>query len=160
MTYRAPSWRTLAAVSAAAVFVSGLLAFSRPIEMMVDGEHVDTDVSPVAAVDHVFVPVRSMADALGAETLPGESDGRVEVVRGNQTLRLTVGDTHASINGMPLTLKYPPFRVRGRVMVELRAVATAFDVRASYDRRTARIDVLTPGIGQAAVPPRTTSPTQ
>ncbi len=74
-------------------------------------------------------------------------------------MRLKVGDTRATVNGMPLTLKHAPFRVRGRVMVELKAVASAFNVRATYDSRTARIDVLTAGIGQAAVP-KTTTPTQ
>ena len=51
-----------------------------------------------------------------------------------------MGDTRATVNGMPLTLKHAPFRVRGRVMVELKAVARAFNVRASYDPRTARIE--------------------
>ena len=47
-----------------------------------------------------------------------------------------------------MTMKNAPFRVRGRVMVGLKSVARAFNVRASYDPRTARIDVLTPGIGK------------
>ena len=68
----------------------------------------------------------------------------------------SVGDVHATLNGMPLTLKHAPFRVRGRVMVALNVVARAFNVRATYDPRTARIDVLTPGIGQA--PPAASTP--
>jgi hypothetical protein len=160
VTYRPPSAWTVVAVAVAALVGSALLAFSRPVEMMVDGERVESDVPPVTAVDKIFVPVRSIADALGAETLPTDADGRVDVVRGNQSLRLRVGDTHASVNGMPLTLKHPPFRVRGRVMVELKAVARAFNVRASYDPRTARIDVLTPGIGQTATELKTAAPTQ
>jgi hypothetical protein len=78
-------------------------------------------------------------------------DGQnIYVVRGTQSLRLRVGDAKASVNGMPLTLEHAPFRVRGRVMVGLRAIARAFDVHAAYDARTARVDVMTPGIGEAA----------
>ncbi|MBV8373359.1 MAG: copper amine oxidase N-terminal domain-containing protein [Candidatus Eremiobacteraeota bacterium] len=148
MTYRPLNAWTLVSVAAVALVGSALLAFSRPVEMMVNGQRVDSDVPPVTAVNRIFVPVRSIANALGAQTLPDNGDGRVDVVRGNQSLRLKVGDTHATVNGMPLTLKHPPFRVRGRVMVELKAVASAFNVRATYDPRTARIDVLTPGIAQ------------
>lgn len=121
--------------------------------MMVDGQRVETDVPPVttATSDKVFVPLRSLADALGAQTDLDEK-GHINVVRGGQSLRIRVGDKHATLNGMPLTLKHPPFRVRGRVMISLKTVAAAFGVRVSYDPRTQRIDVLTPGIGQAGAP--------
>ena len=151
MTYRAPSRRTLLVTGGVALVASALLAFSRPVVMMVDGERVESDVPPVTtASDRVFVPLRSIADALGAETIPDDKSGRIDVVRANQSLRLRVGDVHATLNGMPLTLRHPPFRVRGRVMVGLAALTRAFGVRASYDPRTARVDVFTPGIGRAA----------
>ncbi len=136
-----------------AVVASVLLAFSRPAVMMVDGQRVESDVPPVTTTsDKVFVPLRSIADALGAQTDLDAQSGRIDVVRGDRSLRVRVGDPHATLNGMPLTLKHPPFRVRGRVMISLKTVAAAFGVRASYDARTQRIDVLTPGIGQATTP--------
>jgi predicted RNA-binding protein len=148
-----PSWRTLSVTALAAIFASTLLALSRPATIVVDGERVESDVPPVTATsDKVFVPLRSVADALGAQTDIDGKTGRIDVVRGNESLRLRVGDPHATLNGMPLTLKHPAFRVRGRVMISLKTVAAAFGVRASYDPRTQRIDVLTPGIGQATTP--------
>lgn len=146
MIYHAPSSRTLVSIAVLALVVSVVLAFSRPVEMLVDGVRVESDVPPVTTVNNknVFVPVRTFAEALGAQTLSGD-DGRIDLVRGNKSLRLRVGDAHATFNGMPLTLHHAPFLVRGRVMVELKAVAGAFNVRATYDPRTARIDVLTPG---------------
>ena len=136
-----------------AIVASVLLAFARPAVMMVDGERVESDVPPVTTTpDKVFVPLRSIADALGAETELDDNGGRIDVVRGNQSLRVRLGDVHATINGMPLTLKHAPFRVRGRVMISLKTVAAAFGVRVSYDPRSQRIDVLTPGIGQATTP--------
>ncbi|MEO6835406.1 MAG: stalk domain-containing protein [Candidatus Tumulicola sp.] len=160
MTYRPPSWRVLLATVAVALLASALLAFARPVEMLVDGQRVDSDVPPVVATaGKVFVPLRTVADALGAQTQSGDKSGRIDVVRGHRSLRVRVGDARASINGMPLTLEHPPFRVRGRVMIELRAVASAFNVRASYDPRSARVLVLTPGIGQSAAP-STTDQTQ
>ena len=151
--YRALSFRRLTAVAIAALVVSVLLAFSRPIVMLVDGERVDSDVAPVTtASEKAFVPLRSIADALGAETELDEKTGGVDVVLGGQSLRVRTGDTHATLNGMPFTLKHAPFRVRGRVMISLDAVARALHVNAKYDPRNARIEVMTPGVGQAPNP--------
>ncbi len=159
MTYRAPGSRTLVSVALLALFASAMLAFARPVEMTVDGVGVESDVPPVTtANDRVFVPIRSFAEALGAQA-SGE-DGRIDVVRGSQSLRVKVGEVRATVNGTPLTLAHAPFLVRGRIMVELDAVARAFNVRVRYDARTARISVFTPGIGQAPVPSPASASTQ
>jgi len=149
MTYTRPSMRMLVLTALTATLVSALVAFSRPIDVIVDGQHLDNDVPPVTTPgNHVYVPVRSLANALGAQT---NADGRnVYVVRGTQTLHLRAGDVHASINGMPLTLKHAPFRVRGRLMVGLKAIVRIFGVHATYDARRATVQVMTPGIGEAA----------
>ena len=75
--------------------------------------------------------------------------GQVEVIRGDKTLRLKVGDTAATLNGAPMTLHRAPFRVRGRVMVGMHTISRAFSVKTKYDRKTARIDVDTPGVIEA-----------
>lgn len=141
-------WQSLAALALVALAASCVVALSTPISMFVDGERVDSDVSPVTtASQRAFVPLRSVADALGAETVV-EKSGTIAVTLGDQTLQLRVGDTRAKLNGMPLTFKRAPFRVRGRVLISLEAIARALHVRATYDPRTARIEVRTPGIGQ------------
>lgn len=150
MTYQRPSFRSLVLATAVATIGSALLGLSKPVDIIVDGQRVESDVPPVStAGNHVYVPVRSVADALGAQTVVDGAN--IYLVRGTQSLlRLRVGDARATVNGMPLTLEHAPFRVRGRVMVGLRAIARAFSVHASYDARTARVDVMTPGIGEAA----------
>jgi hypothetical protein len=91
-----------------------------------------------------------VSDALGAETRYEHKSGDVVITRGDQTLHLKVGSTHAKINGMPLTLKHAPFRVRGRVMVSLHAVQQVFGVRVKFNKMTARVDLNTPGVSEAA----------
>jgi copper amine oxidase-like protein len=147
--YAALPWQSLVLVALIALMVAAILAFSRPIVMFVDGERVDSDVAPVTTANaKAYVPLRSLADALGAET-EVEKDGTIDVTLGSQSLVLRAGDRHAKLNGMPLTFRRAPFRVRGRVLVALDAVARALNVRATYDPRAARIEVVTPGIGQA-----------
>jgi hypothetical protein len=150
VTYRPPSFATLAGVTVVALVASLVMAFGRPVELTVDGARVPSDVPPVAGTaGKVYVPLRPVADALGARTTLA-SRGHVSVARGRHTLRVSVGDARATIDGKPVTLDHVPFRVRGRVMVELNAVARAFGVRTHYDRRTGKVSVATPGVGQAA----------
>jgi uncharacterized membrane protein YqiK len=153
VSYRAPNWRTIVITAVAALLAAALLAFSRPVEILVDGRRVDSDVAPVTTVsDKVFVPLRSFARALGASTRVDEKTGRVEVVRGAQSLRIKIADTHASVNGVAVILKHAPFRVRGRVMIGLSVVADAFGVRVRYDPRTARVEAITPRTAPSPAP--------
>lgn len=148
-------WKTLSVTAAIALAVSAVLAFSRPVELRVDGQRVVTDVAPVTQDQEAFVPLRAIAEALGAETHFDDKGNQIEVLRGDQTLRIRVGSTKATLNGQPMTFKYAPFRVRNRVMIGLHGISRAFGVKTRYDRRTARIDVDTPGVIEAGAQPDT-----
>lgn len=150
MKYHKPSKTTIVATLVLALFGSLTFALSNPVEMRVDGQPVISDVPPVTTPKGVFVPLRPVGDALGAETRYEHKSGDVVITRGDQTLHLKVGSLHAKINGMPLTLKHAPFRVRGRVMVSLHAVQQVFGVRVKFNKMTARVDLNTPGVSEAA----------
>jgi hypothetical protein len=146
--YAPLGWRGVVFIAIVALFVSAFLAFSRPVIMIVDGDRVDTDVAPVTTEsDRAYVPLRTIADALGAEIDADAKTGTIGVTLGDKTLSLKIGDRNARVDGMPLTLRRPPFVVRGRVMVSLEAVARALGVHAKYDAKAARIEVNTNGIG-------------
>jgi hypothetical protein len=146
MKYRSPSRTTLVATLVLALLGSLTFAFSKPVEVRIDGQPVISDVPPVTTSKGVFVPLRPVSDALGAETRYEHKSGEVIVTRGDQTLHFKVGSTHAHINGMPVTLRSAPFRVRGRVMIGLHAVEQVFGLRAKFDKMTARVYLNTPGV--------------
>jgi hypothetical protein len=150
MKYQPPSKRTILAAATLALIASLSSVWSKPVEMRVDGQPLISDVPPVtSAKEGIFVPLRPVGDALGAETKYERKSGEVLVTRGDQVLHLKVGSTHAKLNGMPMTLSSAPFRVRGRVMVGLHAVQRAFGVRVKFDKITSRVDVETPGVTAA-----------
>lgn len=152
MKYQAPSKFTLCATVIAALAASIFFTFSRPIEVRVDGQSLVSDVPPVSSLqDEIFVPLRPVGEALGAETRYERKSGTVTVTRGDQVLRLKVGSRRAKLNGIPMTLHRAPFRVRGRVMLSLHAVEQAFGVRARFDKLTARVELETPGVSTNAV---------
>ncbi len=150
MRYQPPSRATFIATTVLALLGSLAFSYSKPVEVRVDGQPVLSDVPPVSTSKGVFVPLRPVGDALGAETHYERKSGDVIVTRGDQVVRFHVGSTHAKLNGMPVTLKHAPFRVRGRVMVSLHSVQQVFGVRVRFDKLTARVDVNTPGVSEAS----------
>ena len=152
MRYQPPSKLAVCVTLAAAFAASVFLTFSKPIEVRVDGQPLVSDVPPISSInDGIFVPLRPVSDALGAETRYERTNGTITVSRGDQVLHLKVGSTHAKLNGMPMTLHHAPFRVRGRVMLSLRSVEQAFGVRARFDKMTARVELDTPGVSSSTV---------
>lgn len=155
MRYRRPGWTTLAATAVLALAASAAMAFSKPVEVRVDGQRVISDVPPITtAKSGVFVPLRPVSDALGAETRYERRSGEVVVARGDSVLHLKVGSRQATVDGKPVTMRTAPFRVRGRVMVSLRTVQQVFGLRVKFDNAAARVDFNTPGV------PTTASETQ
>src|SRR5438477_4965515 len=123
MQYKAPGWKTLALTAALAIAASISYTLAKPVEVRIDGQPMVTDVPPVRInSEMVFVPLRPLSDALGAETRYDDKSGDIFLTRGDQLLHLRIGDRHATLNGMPMTLVHAPFRVRGRAMIGLHSV--------------------------------------
>ncbi len=156
MKYRPPSAATIGVTLLVALAAAALLAFSKTVQVRVDGQTVLTDVPPITAAKDLFVPARAIGEALGAETRYEPKSGDVRISRGDTELRLRAGSKRATLNGMPMTVRHAPFRVRGRVMIGLGTLQRAFGVRIRFDRTTARLDVNTPGTEQSQGAPEET----
>jgi hypothetical protein len=145
-----PSRNFVFATALLAGIASLLVAASQPASLRIDGLRVASDVPPVTSLrGEAFVPLRAVAEALGAETNYDPKSGVIELIRNNDTLRMRAGDDSATFNGKRLSLQHAPFSVRGRTMVSLATVQSAFGSRVRYDGRHAKIDVLTPGLVEA-----------
>jgi hypothetical protein len=128
------------------------LVFSRPAVMDIDGQQVLSDVSPVTAGGVAYLPIRAVSDAAGAVTTYDAATGALTLRRGTQTLTMSVGQRHATLDGRPIELAHAPFAVHGRVMVRGIDVAMMLGSNVKYDARHGRIDVRTPGAVVAGVP--------
>lgn len=153
MRYKAPGWKTLAVTAVLAIAASVSYALAKPVEVRIDGQPMVTDVPPVRTnSEAVFVPLRALSEALGAEARYDDKSGDIFLTRGDQLLHLKIGDRHATLNGMPMTLQHAPFRVRGRAMIALHTVPRAFGVRVKYDKSASRVDVDTLGTAVSTSP--------
>jgi len=129
---------------------SVMVAASQPPSLHIDGLKITSDVPPVTSLKgEAFVPLRPVAEALGAEMSYDRKTGTVEVLHGNDKLNLRVGEKRATLNGNRMTLKQAPFAVRGRMMVGLSTIHRAFGSKVSYDRARAKINVTSPNMIEA-----------
>jgi hypothetical protein len=145
-----PSRNTVVATLVLSSLASVLAAASQPASLRIDGQRITSDVPPVTSIKgEAFVPLRVVAETLGAETDYDAKSGTVELSRGKNVLRLRAGENAATMNGKPIVLQHAPFEVRGRMMVALGTIARAFGSKVSYDRPRAKIEVMTPGMVEA-----------
>ncbi len=147
-----PSLRLLLGTAVVASTASLALAVSRPAQVSVDGQRVVSDVAPVTTAGAVYLPVRAVTEAAGARTTYDPRSGDLTVRRGNDVLKMRVGDRRATINGEPIRLTHAPFTVRGRAMVRGSDLAAALGSSVRYDPRRNRVDVRTPGAVVAGAP--------
>ncbi|GAC1307206.1 MAG: hypothetical protein NVS2B3_05460 [Vulcanimicrobiaceae bacterium] len=133
-------------------FAAALSSLAHPAALRVDGHRTISDVPPVTTAKGAYVPLRAVAESLGADANYDAKTGSIELVRGSDTLHLHVGDRSATLNGRPMALRSAPFAVRGRTMVSLSVIARAFKTSVRYDVSHAKIDVMTSGSLDANAP--------
>ena len=150
-----PNLKLVIATAAVAAVASLSLAFSQATTVNVDGHRIVSDVPPVTVAKEAYLPIRAVAEGLGAEAHYDAASGDIDFIHGADHLRVRIGDTHATLNGQPMTLKHAPFMVRRRAMVSTAVIARALGSSVRYDNRTARIDVTTPGVVEAGAPDST-----
>ena len=143
-----PSRSIVGVTLVGATFAATVLFFARPATLSIDGKPVTLDVPPVTA-RQAFVPVRAIAEGLGAVAAYDAKTGEVSLERGNRTLRMKLGERNATLDGGPLVLSAAPFALRGRTMVASAAIERAFGSRIRYDSARAKIDVVSPGMVEA-----------
>ncbi len=98
----------------------------------VNAEAKTLDTPPFLRDDRTFVPVRFLAESLGAEVFWEDETRTAVFVKDGTTVRLTVGTSTAYVNGEPRTLDATVFLENDRTYAPLRFVAEALGAAVEY----------------------------
>ena len=103
------------------------------IKVMIDGETVAFDQSPVIRDDRVFVPIRAIAEGMNANV--EYANGGVYIKGDGMELSLnTSGSHYYQLNGMEnCILDSAPFILNDRTLVPVRVVAQSFSCDVQWD---------------------------
>ena len=113
----------------------------------VAGEVVETNPAPFIDNNRVMVPVREIANILGADVNWDGENQAVKVEKGKKQITMIIGNSRAVINGKEVRLEALPVIVNGRTMVPVRILAEGLQVPLSWDSiaHMVSLDVLVAG---------------
>ncbi|MEW5898151.1 MAG: copper amine oxidase N-terminal domain-containing protein, partial [Bacillota bacterium] len=95
------------------------------VKVQLDGRELTFDVSPLIENGRTLVPLRGIAEALGAAVNWEEKTRTVIIQKGSVTVKLTIGTKVALKNQEKITLDAPPKIIGNRTMIPLRFVSEA-----------------------------------
>lgn len=115
------------------------LAFKGPkdVTIYMNGEIISTDQSPVIKNSRTFVPVRVIAENLGAQVFYLKDEKAVSIEKGDKLIYIPIEKKEMRISTTemagPVPLDEPAFIKNNRTMLPLRAIAEMFDMDVAWD---------------------------
>lgn len=125
------------------------------LSMQVMGKTLTGIDPPLIQSGKVYVPMRAAAEALGYTVTYNPNTRIMDIKKGNQSIRLTIGSVNTVINGKTVKIEKAPFLSNGRAYVPINYIKTAFGIEAKYDSSKKIVS-----IGQAESTQKTETPSK
>jgi hypothetical protein len=103
------------------------------ISVTLNGSPLTLDVPPTVVHDKKLLPLRKIAEALGAAVGWDNASKTVTVVKGQTTLKLIQGQTKYTVNEIEKTAEAAFAVVNGRTLVPAAVISESFGVEISYN---------------------------
>lgn len=119
-----------------------------PISVTVNGEYINFDVPPQMINNRTMVPVRAIAEALGAKVEWNEFEGKITIRKGDDFwVQMFIGDSNMAI-AQPgaswqgsMYLDSPPIIINGRTLIPVRALSEAFLCNINWDEQSRTVTI-------------------
>ncbi|MGS0764609.1 stalk domain-containing protein [Syntrophomonas curvata] len=102
------------------------------LTILVNGEKIEYDVAPVIEKDRTMVPLRALAESLGAEVEWLEQQNQVIVSKNDCHIKLTIGEPEAYVNGQKAELEAPARIIGNRTLVPLRFIGESLNAEVNW----------------------------
>lgn len=115
------------------------LADTKPIEIYINGQKVDSDVPPVIVNDRTLAPVRVISENLGAQVTWDNTNRLVKVATASKNITLKIDDKKAVVDGQEIALDAPATIVNDRTLVPLRFLSESLGADVTWDNDQRRV---------------------
>lgn len=115
----------------------------KPINIVVGGELLETDVNPVIVDGRTLVPLRAIFEALDAEVAWNAAEQTVTATKGDKVISLKIGSKDLKVNSEIKKLDVPAQIVDGRTMIPVRAISEALDAEVSWNEKSETVRIKT-----------------
>lgn len=106
------------------------------------GNAMVNDVAPVIRGERTMLPIRFIAQALGAEVAWDDALNKVTITKEDGTIELYIGSPVAVVNGENIELDAPAFIENSRTYLPLRFVAEHLGAKVLWDAETQQVTIL------------------
>lgn len=105
----------------------------KTVTVNVNGTFINMDLPPYIENDTVFVPVRFVAEGLGA-TVNWDNDNQIALIKGNgRSIKLTPGKESIIVDGQSINTGFITCIYEGRIHVPLRIIAEFLGASLDWD---------------------------
>ena len=101
--------------------------------------YMKLDPPPVAEQGSTLLPFRQVAEAFGAKVSFDPKTSMITAQRAERTIKLTLNQTQAQVNGKPTQLPVAPKTIQGTTYLPLRAVAEALGIHVEFRPGTIKL---------------------
>lgn len=125
-------------VERAKYLLYGLVGSARGAAIVINGQNVYSDVTPIIQSGRTLVPIRVIAENFGASVSWVEAQGAVIIEQGGKTIRMVLGQANVTVNGVSLIITdgVAPTVISGRTLVPLRFVAEHLGAEVDWHQAT------------------------
>jgi hypothetical protein len=131
------------------------------ISVYVNDSKITFDQPPVTENSRVLVPIRAIAEAMGAAVDWDGTSQTNTIVKDSKTVKMQIGNNTMTVDGAPIQLDVPPKIVGDRILVPVRAIAEAFGAKVEWSGldNTVYISSTSTNIPTLASPVKLNAPT-
>ena len=105
------------------------------IGICLDGDtYYPTDLPVQVQNGRTMVPIRDLAEKLGADVEWVQESQQIVMTRAGSTVTMTLGETVADVDGTAVEMDAAPYAVEGRTLIPARYVAEFFGQKVTWDQ--------------------------
>jgi N-acetylmuramoyl-L-alanine amidase len=110
-----------------------------PIKLYMNEKLLQPEVAPRLIAGNTLVPLRIVAEELGAKVKWDEAKRQVSIDKGDISILLTIGKPNILISGKSKMLEVTPIIVEGNSMLPLRVIGEQLGVQFNWDGLTSSV---------------------
>ncbi|HWP97228.1 MAG TPA: stalk domain-containing protein [Syntrophomonadaceae bacterium] len=122
--------------------VSNATTVTQYVNVLVNGQSLQSDVKPFINADgRTMLPVRAIAEALGAQVQWDEATQTATLTLGAKTVKIPIGQNSILVDGQPTSMDTIAAIKDGRTLLPVRSVGEALGAQIGWDESTQTVSI-------------------
>lgn len=111
------------------------------IRVFYKGEEIKNDVAPVIKEGRVLIPLRALAEIIGAEVAWNQETKSITLTKEDKVIEIVIGDKFFEINGNKVEIDVPAQLINNRTVVPVRFISENLNHQVNWDADNESVDI-------------------